>query len=1060
MTVSSAAYLRHLHVRGDLLTFIAEDDVWTCPAQGGEARRLSADRVPAAHPRISPDGRWIAWTSTRDGAPEVHVAPSAGGEARRLTHWGDRRTRVADWTPQGEVLVISAAGAPSPRRPWAWSVPLDEAAPRRLPYGPVGGLSLAGDGRVVLQTPVFAEAMAWKRYRGGTAGRLWVDLEGDGEFVPLHPGLDGNVECPLWVGSRVAFLSDHDGAGALWSSLPDGTGLTRHARHDGFYARQATTDGQRVVYGCAGELWILPDLAPGTEPRPLAVRLGGPRTARTPRRIAVEQYIGDFCPDATGRGSAVEARGAVHWLPHAGGPARALAAEAGVRRRLPRVLGDTGRIAWLSDAGGEECVEVSFLDPDGTGTRTPVRLGAGRLGRAVELAASPDGATLAVANLSGEIVVIDVASTRVTPIDRSQAGEPSGLTFSPDSAWLAWSHPGPERVRQLRLARLRDGRVVEATPPRFSDHSPAFTADGRYLAFLSERVFEPVHLSHDFGAAFVGAMRPFLLLLAAGTPTPFDACDGGGAGAGDDVRSLRPPVVVDAEGLADRVEPFPVEAGTYHSLRSTATGVLWVREAAPPPTARAHQAALEGWDLGSGRRLKPRSGVTSYRVSADGTRAVARHHDGTLAVVPTNAPADGAEVDLARIRAWVHPAHEWRQIFEEDWRLLRDVCVRSHHGDTGWEAVRRRYRPLVERLGSQDDLVDLLWEMHGEVGLSHTNVVPRPRDPDPATALGHLGADLTHDPDGVWRIAAIPRGEVSAEGARSPLSAAGVGIRPGDALLAVDGTPVASGSGPGPLLAGTAGRPVELTVRTGTQPPRTVTVRPLADERPLRYHTWVALRRDRVHRDSGGRLGYIHLPDLREEGWAQLHRHLRTEIIREGLVLDIRENAGGELSEKVLELLAHRVSGWRVARNGYGHAYPNLARRGPVVILVDEFTGSDGDVMALAVRHLGLGPVVGARTWGGFTSIDWQQSLVDGTRLILPRFATWHEGAGWSGENHGVEPDVEVTCAPQDWVADSDPQLAEGIRQALALLDERPAAVVPTLPWPQTEKHHGGRGSG
>ncbi|MFJ9850967.1 PDZ domain-containing protein [Streptomyces sp. NPDC101150] len=1042
LSAASGAYLRFPHVRGDLLTFTAEDDVWTCAASGGRARRLSADRVPVSHPRISPDGAWIAWTSSRDGAPEVWLAPAAGGPARRLTYWGDRRTRVAGWTPAGDVLAITAAGEPSARRPWAWRVPVDGNPPERLPYGPVGGLALGPGGAALLQTPVFVEAAYWKRYRGGTAGRLWIDPAGSGEFTRLHPGLDGNLECPLWAGGRVAFLSDHTGCGQLWSSLPDGGDLRRHTGHDG-YARHAATDGAGIVYQCAGDLWRLPDLDPATATERIAVTLGGPRTALAPHRVPAAGNLGGFAPDHTGRAGVVEIRGAVHRMPHDDGPVTALGVRAGVRRRLARFLGDTGKVAWVSDAPGTECIEITGDAPQ-RGGEAPVRIGTGRFVRVLDLAASPDGTTLAVADLYGGVLLADVASGRVTEIDRSDAGDISGLVFSPDSAWVAWSHPGPEQLRQLRMARVREGSVIEATPMRFRDFSPAFTHDGRHLAFLSARDFAPVHQAHDFGMAFVGATRPHLLPLTATAPLPFGPGAVPAPDGGPQVAETTE-VTVDTEGLADRATALPVASGTYRTLRATANGLLWIRDLLPPPAATDARAVLEGWDLAGNRSVELRTGVRDFQVSGDGTRVMVRTHTDALTVHPAAGGGAATAVDTDRIRAVVDPAAEWRQVFEEDARLLRDVSARTDLEPARWDAVVDRYRPLLARVGSYDDFTDLLWELHGELGMSHTNVAPRPRETDPSAAQGHLGADLEHGADGAWRIARIPRGEVSADGARSPLAAPGVGVRAGDVLLEIDGIAVGRGPGPGPLLTRTAGRRVELTLRSPAGTVRRVTVTPLAEERTLRYHDWVAARRDHVTEASDGRLGYLHLPDLTTAGWAQLHRDLRAEIVRDGLILDIRENAGGEMSEKVLELLCQRVSGWRVDRSGFGYAYPNVAPRGPVVLVADEFTGSDGDIMVWAVRHRGIGPVVGARTWGGFTAIEWQHSLMDGTGLLLPRFASWFEGPGWGAENVGIAPDTEVAVPPQDRVRGRDPQLDEAVRQALKLLDERPPAQVPRL---------------
>ncbi|NEC81347.1 peptidase S41, partial [Streptomyces sp. SID7958] len=335
--VASAAYLRFPHPHGELVAFTAEDDVWLAPHDGGgRAWRVSADNVPVAHPRISPDGTWVAWASTRDGAPEVHVAPVDGGPARRLTYWGSHKTQVRGWTPDGRVLATSTHGQASLRRTWAHAVPLDGGPATTLPYGPVGDVA-PGPATVLLSAQMGREAAWWKRYRGGTAGKLWIDREGDGDFDRLHEDLDGNIEYPLWVGDRLAFLSDHEGTGALYSSLADGSDLRRHTPLGGFYARHAATDGRRVVYSAAGELWTLDDLD-GAEPRRLDIRLGGQRVDLQPFPLNAGRWFGAASPDHTARGSAVSVRGSIHWVTHRSGPARALAATPGVRARRPRTF--------------------------------------------------------------------------------------------------------------------------------------------------------------------------------------------------------------------------------------------------------------------------------------------------------------------------------------------------------------------------------------------------------------------------------------------------------------------------------------------------------------------------------------------------------------------------------------------------------------------------------------------------------------------------------------------------------------------------------------------------
>ncbi|MET7498167.1 S41 family peptidase [Streptomyces sp900116325] len=1079
--MTQPAYLRYPHVQGELIAFTAEDDVWLAPLGGGRAWRVSADNRPVSQPRISPDGAHVAWTSTRDGAPEVHLAPVDGGPSKRLTYWGDARTSVRGWTPEGDVLVISTQGQVSLRRSWARAVPVDGGPARTLPYGPVGSLAYGPGGRVLLLSATMGrEAATWKRYRGGTAGKLWLAQapgEGQGpdgaaEFVRIHEGLDGNIECPMWVGDRLAFLSDHEGVGALYSSLPDGSDLRRHTEADGFYARHATTDGTRVSYSSAGELWLLDDLE-GAGPRRLDIRLGGQRADLQPHPVHAGSHLDSASPDRTGRGSAVGTRGAVHWVTHREGPARALAVEPGVRARLPRTFQADGdqHVVWVTDAEGDDALECAPATGIAPGT-APRRLAAGRLGRVLDLAAAPDGSRFAVASHDGRILIVERERGEVHEVDRSEHGDASGLVFSPDSAWLAWSHPGPEPLSQLKLAHLADLSVAEATPLRFRDYAPAFTVDGKHLAFLSERAFDPIYDAHVFDLAFVGACRPHLLTLAATTPSPFGPQRHGrptekekSSGDGDQDNPTALPVTrIDLEGLADRIVPLPVEAARYSSLRAAKDGLLWLRHpvtgvlgtAGATPDSRGPETVLERYDLEKLHSDELASDVSRFAVSGDGRRLVL-HTRGKLRVVPADSrvPAgsdddhDGGSdtVDLSRIRRTVEPAAEWRQMYDEAGRIMRDNFWRPDMGGVDWDGVLDRYRPVLARVATHDDLVDLLWEVQGELGTSHAYVTPPGGRHDDTSRQGLLGADISRTDEGDWRIDRILPSETSDPAARSPLAAPGVAVHAGDAILAVDGQEIAPLTGPGPLLTGSADKPVELTVEPADGGNlRHVVVVPTADEEALRYHAWVADRRAYVHEQSGGRLGYLHVPDMVGSGWAQLHRDLRVEVAREGLVVDVRENRGGHTSQLVVEKLARRIVGWDLPRGMQPYSYPGDAPRGPVVAVANEFSGSDGDIVNAAIKALGIGPVVGTRTWGGVVGIDSRYRLVDGTLVTQPKYAFWLEGYGWGVENHGVDPDVEVVMTPQDHAAGRDPQLDAAIRIALEGLAQSPAKTAPGLP--------------
>ncbi|MFG6196855.1 PDZ domain-containing protein [Nonomuraea sp. JJY05] len=1030
-----------------MVTFVADDDVWLAPLSGGRAWRFTADRVSASHPRFSPDGTRIAWTSGKEGAPEVFAAGIDGPEGERLTYWGSATTGARGWTADGDVVAITAAGQSERGRNWAYAVPLDGSPATRLPYGWVSDVAVSG-AQVATVSAMWREPSQWKRYRGGTAGKIWVDAQGDGEFVRLFADSTAQYWAVNWVGDRLVFLADIDGVGNLYSALPDGSDLRRHSDHQEFYARHAAGDGERVIYSHAGDLWLLESL--DAQPYRLDVTLGGPRPGRAKRPAPLR--VGAFSPDAGGRASAVEIRGTAHWVTHRDGPAGVLRAQAGVRVRLPQVLDADGRAVWVSDAGGEDGLEIGT--PGGE-IRT---LATGELGRVLELTASPDGKHVAVATHDGRLLVVDIESGNIRQLDRTTQGDVSGLTFSPDSGWLAWVHPHHEPLSQIKMGRVDGTSVLDVTSMRFSDFDPVFTKDGKHLAFLSVRTFDPVYDAHVFDMSFHGGCKPYIVPLQATTPSPFDPSLQGRGFNGEDDKPAKddkkdddaPRTEVDPDGLSSRVVPVPVPAGRYGNLRTAKDALLWLRHPLAGQlgdgTESVTEVVLERYDLKKRAKAELGKEVRSFEVSGDGGRLVTNGKNG----LQTRAATEGDEVvsiDLDRIAVEIDPIAEWRQGFREAGRLMRDHFWREDMNGVDWQGVLDRYEPLVERIGAHSELIDLLWETQGELGTSHAYANANGGGVDPRRRQGLLGADLARDDDGAWRVVRILPGESSDHDARSPLLAPGVAVRPGDAIVAVGGRPVDPVRGPLPLLAGTAGRPTELTVRPAAGgDTRRVVVSPIADDTRLRYHDWVESRRAHVREASGGRLGYLHVPDMVATGWAQFHRDLRTEMAFDGLVVDVRENGGGHLSELVLEKLSRKVTGWARARGYEPMRYPEDSPRGPIVAITDEFAGSDGDIVSAGIKIRGIGPLVGTRTWGGVIGIDSRYSLVDGTRVTQPRYSFWLEGHGWGVENYGVEPDIEVVITPQDRVAGRDPQLEKAIELALAALEEHPPATPPDLP--------------
>jgi tricorn protease len=1090
--VTSTDYLRFPHIRHDLLTFVAEDDVWLAPATGGRAWRLSADDAVASWPRLSRDGSRVAWAGTAGEAGEVYLADvTGGGASRRLTYWGaDSRPKVTGWSPDDEVLAITSAGQPFGFWQRAYAVSADPDAPgsRELPFGVVSDVAIEPGAAAVL-TGGYGDPAWRKRYRGGTAGRLWVRTSAsdgtDGPFRRVLADVAGHFASPMLIGSRLAFLSDHEGTGNIYSVDLDGGDLRRHTDHDGAYARQASTDGQRVVYACRGELWLL-DALEADAPRRLEVSLGSATAGRAPRLVSASDHVGGLSCDETGQASAVEVRGTIHWLTHRDGPGRALSVTPGVRARLPRVLGPDGLVVWVTDAGGAHALEVGG-ERDGE-VAAPRTLAAGQIGIVSGLAAAPDGSAVAVASRDGYLRLVDVASGDVAELASSDDGEITGLAWSPDSAWLAWSQPGPQPLRRIRIARVADREVFDATDGRFADTDPVFTADGQYLAFLSKRSFDPIYDAHFFDLSFPLGSRPYLVPLAAGTPSPFAPKSGGrrigdsqapggkdsdkedgtdarkvaGAGSGSaadsgaSADSGKPPkVTVDFDGIAARVVPVPVAEARYASLQAVKGGLAWLREPVSGNlglggarlTDDAPRPTLERFDFQRQKATDLHEDVDWFVTSGDGTRLVISDH-GRLTVVPGDRkadpdnPDDQVSVDGSRARFLADPVGLWRHSFDEAGRLMAHDFWVEDMAEVDWQAMLAEYRPLVEQVASPSDFADLLWEIFGELGCSHAYVdMASNGSGGRGSAAALLGADLRRDSDGGWRIERVIPGESSDPRARSPLDEPGARLNAGDRLVAVDGQPLGA-AGAGPLLEGTAGKPVELTVADGAGQ-RRVVVTPLRSEFRLRYQDWVAGRRAEVRERSRGRLGYLHVPDMVSGGWADFHRDLRTEMLKDGLILDVRGNRGGHTSQLVVEKLARQIIGWDLPRGMRPESYPQDARRGPMVALSDEWAGSDGDIVTAALKLKSLAPVVGARTWGGVIGIDDGDVLVDGTTMTIPKYSVWLDGLGWGVENYGVDPDVEVLISPDDWAAGRDTQLERAVDMALAALGEQPPASPP-----------------
>jgi tricorn protease len=1045
-------YLRQPAICGDTIVFVCDDDLWRVDADGGIARRLTAGVGEPSTPAISPDGQWIAYVGRDELHPEVYLMPAAGGPARRMT-WLGPDVMVRGFTPDGRILFVTTHGQPFFRNYRAYALALDGGLPELLPYGQVNHLAFGPNGAKVIGRNT-ADPARWKRYRGGMAGHLWIDADGSGEFRRMQE-LAGNLSSPMWVGKRVYFLSDAEGWGNLYSCLPDGSDLQRHTDHDDYYARHASTDGARIVYQCGAALWRFDPKADCAQK--LDIRVPAHRTQAARRFVAAAEHLMQFKPHPAGHSLALEARGKMYSFALWEGAVRQHGMPDGARYRHAQWLADGTTLIAISDASGEERLEMF----DGTTSRTLPW----DLGRVLAMSAAPKGRKVALANHRNEVLLADLDNETLANVDRSDAGRTEELAWSPDGAWLAYPFWTGLRHCAIKLHEIARATSVLVTQPEFRDWSPAFDPEGRYLYFLSVRTFDPVYDNVQFELSFPRAARPYLIALQSDAKPPFEPAPKGmkhtwdDGPRNDDRKDAEITVKVDLDGIARRVAAFPVAEGRYGRICGLRGKAAWTVFPIPGAHGRGgHKETpgrLEVFDFDTLRTETRLQRADDFALSADGTTMVVRDGQRLRAIDPAHQPhhddpqsksdepsrASGW-IDLARVRVSVDPRAEWRQMLREVWRLQRDQFWVADMSGVDWDAVYRRYLPLLERVSTRSELSDLIWEMQGELGTSHAYEFGGDHRKPPQVALGHLGADLKLAADGTsYEIVHVVDGEPWDATSDSPLNAIGVQARAGERIVAVNGQPVSRERPPQALLVHQSGMKAELTLaaQTGT---RTVLVKLLTDEVPARYREWVERNRAWVHERSNGRVGYLHLPDMMSAGFAEFHRYFGAECDRDALIVDVRYNRGGHVSQLLLEKVARQRVGYDLARWGKPSPYPLESPAGPVIALANEHAGSDGDIFSHCFKLMGIGTLVGMRTWGGVIGIWPRHTLADGTETTQPEFSFWFKDVGWGVENYGTDPQIEVDNTPQDAVAGRDRQLEKTLEVALQAI----AHLKPQLP--------------
>ncbi len=1053
--------LRSPTVSAGHVAFVYAGDIWIAGRDGQHPRRLTVHSGLEQDPFLSPDGRWVAFTGDYDGNVDVFVGPVEGGEPRRLTfHPGSDRVR--GWTADGAVMFRTTRDSHTYRSGHLFVVTTEGAFPQALPIPAVERAAMSADGKSIAYTPARDAFQTWKRYRGGRTTPVWIfDLES--HSIEEIPHLNASDTNPIWDDGRVLFLSDREGVMNLYVFTPRGAaGVRRLTQHEDFDIKCAAAHGGAVVYEQAGRLHELVLQTGATRPLPIVIQTDLPQLR--PHFEDAAGQIRSIGLSPTGVRVLVGARGDVFTVPAEHGNIRNVTATPGVHERFPAWSPDGSQIAYLSDAAGEYALHIE--PQDGQGQPRVVQLGDESFYYAPIW--SPDSRSVAYTDKRLNLWVMDLDAERPVRVDTEPYDEPPRTmepVWSPDSRWLAYARRLDSHLHAIFLYDTVAGRTTQITDGMSDAVDPAFSRDGKALFFAAS-----TNLALRTGwLDMTSYERPvrrslYLAVLAAGEPSPLaprsdeevvgapeeegkkkkgkKGCKGGGE---DDAEE---PVVVtvDLEGIDQRILAVPVPEGDYRDLK-TAEGALFYLAAGDDGTA------LHRFDLEERESKALMTDTAGYVVSADGNKVLHAASGHVLRILDATADADAAAavepLDLTAMRNYVDPRAEFEQIYEEAWRIQRDYFYDPGMHGVDWAAVREQYRPWLAHVGHRDDLNYLIGETIGELTVGHAYRWGGDYPEVERLDGGLLGADLVIE-QGHYRFQRILGGLNWDPEQRAPLTEPGVDVHEGDYLLAVNGVPLDAGTNPHELFQNTAGIQTALTVndRPTLTGARQVTVVPIGDESGLRYRDWVEGNRRRVDEATAGRVAYVHMPNTAWDGYTAFNRYFYAQLDKEAVILDERHNGGGSVADYVVDMLARQALNMNVTREGADYSSPLGVIDGPKVMIINEDAGSGGDCMPHYFRQMGLGKLVGTRTWGGLIGIYDYPPLIDGGMVTAPRIAFYGPEGEWTAENIGVAPDIEVEMTPAEVIAGRDPQLEKAIEVILEELAASPAQPMPRPPFP------------
>ncbi len=1070
--------LRQPSVSERHIAFAYASNIWIVDRSGGQARRLTSFQGTSAQPKLSPDGRTVAFTGTYAGNADVYTVPVDGGEPTRLT-WHPGADGVTGWTPDGKRVVFTSARqtpAPSPApRFWTVSSEGGPESPMPMPRAFQGHINASGS------HVAYRMASSWdderRNYRGGQNKPIWVlDLKSFALDTIPRP-INSKELDPAWLGDDVYFISDRDGVQNVWKYDGRSKAVTQMTRFTDFDVKTMDAGAGVVVFEQAGRLHLLdPKTARAT---PVSITVRGDFPWMMPQWKDVSTRVTGIALSPTGKRAIVEARGEIFTIPAEKGDVRNLTHSSGTAERAPIWAPDGRSVGWFSDVSGEYKLMIAPQD----GQAEPRAITLPGMSFPYTPAWSPDSRKVLFTDVGLKLWVVDVATGAVKKYDGDPYMNPARSmdpVWSPDSKWIAFAKRLPSLYRAIVVLNTETGEQKQITDGLADATSPAWDVSGKYLWFLASTDFALRSQWLDM----TSYQRPrtnavYVAVLKAGEPTPFTPESDDepavptpapapaiaatpGAPAAAAVTPRVPVVTIDFDNLARRIIAVPnVAARDYALLKAGATGTVFFWEsvdAVGPTEPTAPGGPLYRYTLKDRKAVPYASAVAAYTISADGKKLLYRTggQQAALFLVDATAPTPPAANTgrmAAQLRMWWEPKKEYAQIFEEARRKVRDYFyVPNLHG-TDWPKVVAQYRQFVPHVAHRSDLNYLLDWMGSELAVGHSYVNGGDFPEVPNASGGMLGADMTVS-NGRYQFTRIYDAESWNPDLRAPLAAPGIDVRAGEYLLAINGLELAGTDNVHRLLDGTANRQVVITVnaRPVMEGARRITVVPVPNDQGLRTRAWVEGNRRIVDSLSAGKLAYVHLPNTGQGGYSQFNRYYFAQQDRQGAVVDERYNGGGSAADYIIELLGRDYDGYfnNPAGDRTPFASPSAGIWGPKVMIINEMAGSGGDLMPYMFKRRKIGPLIGTRTWGGLVATSDQAPFVDGGGLVAPRLGFFDRDGKWVIENEGVPADIEVENFPREVIGGRDPQLERAVQEALRLLAANPVRQLKEpvgLPW-------------